>query len=394
MNQQYFTPPPHTHTPKINGRYNHIDFMEFSAILFVLIYHSLYITNSMAVTINFLDRASFFAYIDYFFTSLLSTCVPIFFFCNGFLLFNKPICLKIHICKTLRMVILTVLWAAISLILIMLIEKTEWSFNTFLNDLWNMKFLWTNQLWFICALVCIYLIFPLLKIAFDTHKNIFLYFTSMCAIFTFGNKFLIMVISIFYYLFRDSAINVDINLFHQFNPFRGIRGYSFVYFCVGGLIGLWHDKILCYMKRKKLLINTLAIIILLISCMSLTCWGIFYSTIQSNLHDIVWNGYDTIFTFINVISIYFLSLNYHPKADFFSSKLIRLISNNTIGIFFMHYIFMHLFFQYFKIKSYCNSMVFNVIFALATLCSSVFTAYLLKKIPIINQLFNYNCKKK
>lgn len=291
--------------------------MEFSAILFVLIYHSLYITNSMAVTINFLERASFFAYTDYFFTSLLSTCVPIFFFCNGFLLLNKPICLKIHICKTLRLVILTVLWAAISLLLIMQIEKTEWSFNTFLSDLWNIKFLWTNQLWFVCALVCIYLIFPLLKIAFDTNKNIFLYFTSMCAIFTFVNKFLIMAISIFYYLFRNSIINVDINLFHQFNPFRGIHGYSFVYFCVGGLIGLWHDKILCYMKRKKLLINTLSIIILLISCMSLTCWGIFYSTIQSNLHDIVWHGYDTIFTFINVISIYFLSLNYHPKAVFF-----------------------------------------------------------------------------
>lgn len=74
-------------------RLTYIDLLESIAIFFVLLYHSrLYATD-------FLSDSSISNYISYFSTTILSTCVPLFFFANGYLLFSKPFVLKKHIFK-------------------------------------------------------------------------------------------------------------------------------------------------------------------------------------------------------------------------------------------------------------------------------------------------------
>lgn len=91
------------------------------------------------------------------------------------------------------------------------------------------------HLWYMGALVCIYILFPLLKVVFDNSRKVFIYFTVVCAILTFGNELINHFITI---LLNTAGLYegiIDVNWFNDFNPFRNIFGYAFVYFCVGGL---------------------------------------------------------------------------------------------------------------------------------------------------------------
>lgn len=70
-----------------------IDVLECLGIVFVVFYHStLYIYN-------ILESNSAIYHIRYFMRSILSTCVPIFFFTNGYLLLNRKFDLDKHIKK-------------------------------------------------------------------------------------------------------------------------------------------------------------------------------------------------------------------------------------------------------------------------------------------------------
>ena len=71
------------------SRIEYIDLLEASAILFVVLYHT------RDYTYNFLEgEKGLLLYVPYFFRAVLSTCVPLFFFANGFLLLNKKFDLK------------------------------------------------------------------------------------------------------------------------------------------------------------------------------------------------------------------------------------------------------------------------------------------------------------
>ena len=62
------------------GRYDFLDLLKASAIFSVILYHS------FTAPYHILGGAPPIAYFRYFFRSILSTCVPIFFLVNGALL--------------------------------------------------------------------------------------------------------------------------------------------------------------------------------------------------------------------------------------------------------------------------------------------------------------------
>ena len=64
---------------------------------------------------------------NYIIRAFLSAGVPLFFFANGFLLMNRPFELKKHVIKLMRIIILTVVWAAINVVSLMLI-RILWAF--------------------------------------------------------------------------------------------------------------------------------------------------------------------------------------------------------------------------------------------------------------------------
>ena len=353
-------------------RLSHIDLMESIAIFFVILYHS---------TIYFFDITqddSILNYFLYFGRTILSTCVPLFFFANGYLLFNRPFDLCKHVKKIVRIILLVFIWAFLLMPTYLLIAGEPLKVSTIASNILNITTDWgMNLFWYLGALICMYILFPALKALFDTNKKTFVFFIVVCAILTFG-----LVIGTQALNFLSISLNHNINflespLFRMFNPFRGYYGYSFVYFCLGGLIYTYEDRILEVKKTKRNIISGFAI---LISCMLLFLYGI-VGSMNGNLWDVVWNGYDTVFTLVNVVAIYVLCLSYSKK-----NKLIKNISCNTLGIYFTHGLIIRL--TQPSIKSFemlCN-LPSNIIYAVLILLVCLLLCLLLKKIPLLKHL--------
>ena len=106
---------------KVDARICFVDIMECIGLLFVVMYHA------TTYNFNWLNNNSVLYFSRYFFNTIMATCVPIFFFVNGYLLFGKKLDLKKHIKKTIKFIILTIIWSTIGFMIIMVIEKHSFS---------------------------------------------------------------------------------------------------------------------------------------------------------------------------------------------------------------------------------------------------------------------------
>ena len=355
-------------------RLSHIDLLESIAIFFVVTYHS---------TIYFYDILqdnSILNNLLYFGRTILSTCVPLFFFANGYLLFNKEFILSKHIKKTIRLILLVFIWGLILMPVYMIIAGEPLRINTIISSILNLDVPWgMNLFWFLGALICLYILFPALKALYDKSEKSFLFFTIACAILTFGFVFCNQVLSFFSTVSHHNLGSLGYPALTMFNLFRGSYGYSFVYFCVGGLINKHEDKILSINKTTR---NIIAIIGLLISCACLFLVGVYYSRfVDGNIWDVVWNGYDTVFTFFNVLFIYVLCLNYQKNYRF-----IRGISRNTLGIYFTHGLIIRLTRPWIKTQDIMCNLPINLLYAFFIVCICFLICILLRKIPVLKKL--------
>ena len=355
-------------------RLSHIDLLESIAILFVVIYHSVFCFYYKTKTTSEMN------YILYYSTTILSTCVPLFFFANGYLLFNKEFDLNRHIKRIFRIIILYFIWAFMLMPVYMIIEGEPLSASTILFSILNLDIQWDmNFFWFIGALICMYILFPALKALFDNSKKSFVFFTVACSIFTFGFVLCNQILSFVSMVTHFDFGRIEYPALTMFNPFRGTYGYSFVYFCIGGLIHTYEDKILSVKKIKR---NVISIIGLFISCMGLFLVGVYYSKyVDGKIWDVVWNGYDTIFTFFNVLFIYVLCLNYNKN-----NKFIKSISLNTLGIYFTHGLIIRLTRPLIKTQEILYIFPVGIIYAFLIVCVCLLICLLLRKIPILKKL--------
>ena len=355
-------------------RLSHIDLLESIAIFFVLFYHgTLY-------SYDFLQHNIVTNYLLYFSRTILSVCAPLFFFVNGYLLLNKQFDLKKHIKKTVRLVVLTFIWAFLLMPIYLLIAGKPLNMETIRLAVLNLDVHWRmNYFWFIGSLVCIYILFPALKAMFDKSKASFIFFTVICAIVTFGLVLANQVLSFIGPLTRHYLGDLCYPAIVMFNPFNGIYGYTFVYFCIGGLIYSYEGRILSVKKSKRNLISVFGIII---SSACLFLVGVYYSRYRDEcIWDVVWNGYDTVFTFFNVLFVYTLSLNYTASNSFIEN-----VSCNTLGIYFIHGLFQQLTYPWVASHAILCNLPANAIYALLVLCLCLSACLIFKKLPILKNL--------
>ena len=359
-------------TVKSKNRFHEIDYLETIAITFVIFYHC------TRYSFDFINSGSVADYLIYFSRTILATCVPIFFFANGYLLLNKNFDFKKHIKKTLRLFVLIFIWALILMPLYLLIAGESISISAVVVPFLNLSVESDmNLFWYLGALICIYILFPIIKTTFDNNKKSFIFFVSVIALLTLVFDLLNEVV-LYSSTFTHSLENgLEMPLTTIFNPFKGSYGYSFVYFGFGGLTYTLRDKIVNIKPYKRNLISIFGIII---NCIFLFIMGLLHSKlIKNEVWDIVWNGYDTIFTFLNVLFIYILCLNF--KKDF---KIVRVISCNTLGIYFTHNLFISL------IERYCDSLLSNwglsVVATILVLLCSLGVSFVMRKIPVIRNL--------
>ena len=352
-------------------RYHFVDMMEFVGMLCVLIYHAtLFPYNFPAAPGVGLYR---FYYI---LRGFLSVCVPLFFFANGFLLLGAEMELKKHLMKMLRLVIYTFLGGAVILVPLMYIQHEPLSFSEYLNALWTFRQGWINHLWFMGALICIYVFFPLIKTAYDNSFKAFCWFMAAAAALTFGNVFLCSCATVGLDLLGRADHVVEFNVFNMFNPFWGMFGYSFVYFCAGGLARRYLPKIEALMARARWRMNAGAAGVIVLSTACLGLWGMYCTRVGDALWDSVWEGYDTVFTFANVLAVGVLCLNY--KAAHGWGRAIRLVSENTLGIYIFHIVFSRLMRGWAWKLPFLRNPIGNIVFALVILAVTLAFALALK----------------
>lgn len=172
----------------------------------------------------------------------------------------------------------------------------------------------------------------------------------------------------------------------MFNPFRKIYGHAFAYFSLGCFVGGRHQKTQKKFEGTFLFNRFYLLIILLVNTLLLGIWGVFCSKLSGSIWDVVWNGYDTLFTAINVLAIYLISHHYKYNESIIS-YCIQEISKNTLGVYFIHEIFLHLFAKIgIKTFAFANNWLFDFFYAFCIVALCLFAVTLMKKIPIIKKL--------
>ena len=355
------------------GRFHNIDLLKTLAIFFVVFYHGLIIKQ------NFLVEPSFETYFNFFVISILSTGVPLFFFCNGFLLFNKPLDLKKHIFKTIRLVIITTIWALLTIAIMMFTDNVRFTPLEFFKAFLDMRQDMIGYLWFMGALVCIHILFPVLKGAFDSNKAAILYMAVIAYIIPLG----IMCIERVCSAIVHDAAGV---YFGMFNPFAGLLAYSFMYFCLGGLACFYQEEIKQKIEQKHLNIKLIAVCAIFVSCVCLAAYGVLKSRKMNAIWDMVFASYDSIFTLINVLAIYVLSMNYKPKEGSHAASAVSFIGINTLGIYLIHEIFLHMLTKQLAEIPWCTNIIVNAVYCAAVICVCLAITWIIKKIPLLKHI--------
>ena len=353
-------------------RQSWIDLTEALAIFLVLIYHA------TLYGCDILESGTPSMYFRYWFRTLLSPCVALFFFANGYLLLGHPLNLKKHMGKTLKIVVLVGLWGMLGQILLMPLMQERFSLGELVDGVCWLRDGWINHLWFLCTLAGIYGLFPLIKYVYDNNMTLFGYFALLCGFFSFGNVLIRQCGEILPSLvLRRHIILPGLDFFKLFSPFSG-GAYAFVYFCIGGLAARMKDRFLAMDRKKRILFPGL---ILLVSSVLLWLTGIFYSRTSKQMWDVVWCGYDTVFTLLNTCAISMLCLNYRGQ-----SRLIRLISENTLGIYLIHGILNISCKNWIAARQSLCNLPGTILYAAFLLFASLALTLVLKKIPVLRKL--------
>jgi surface polysaccharide O-acyltransferase-like enzyme len=197
-------------------------------------------------------------------------------------------------------------------------------------------------------------------------------------VFTFGSKLLYMLVDVQTFTTGKNNINYIISYISPYNPVIGIYGYSLGYFMLGGILAN-------YIQENKIFTVTKLSFLTLFSMISLTLYGIIKSVLTASSYDIIWNGYDSIFTLIITISLFFILSQIHIPVKY--HRLIILLGQNTLGIYFLHMILIYLIKPYFVQIFTMQNLLQNHLFSVLILFMSLILCVILKMIPIVKNLF-------
>ena len=251
------------------------------------------------------------------------------------------------------------------------------SIKAVIHNVLDLNIEWgVNSFWYIGALVCIYLLFPALKSLYDTDINSFQCLTCALFVVTFGIKLINQLL-----MFLNIAVGLPLSsinfpLFNMYIPFRQY-GYSFVYFCLGGIALYCEQRINGFQNKNKYAVG-----ILIASCVTLFLIGIFYSRyVLGSVWDVVWEGYDSIPTLANVIAIYALSLNVEK-----TNMILKEVSKNTLGIYVFHGLIIRLTRPFLLTVGICQNYIANIVYGVLIIIACLALIKAVQKMPLVKNL--------
>ncbi|NGM85247.1 acyltransferase [Paenibacillus sp. 7124] len=358
-------------------RFVYLDLIKTMAIYLVCFYHF----NNLPIDI--LNHPSFFTYLNYGILGMASAGVPLFFMVNGALMLNRSYSLRKHVYRIIMICILTVVWGILTLAVLIPIKGDSYTAVQFVKALLEWKQYRINHLWFLQTLVCLYILFPLIKEVYDKKEKGPLYFFFGAAfLLTFGNVFLSNLANTAEWVMKVNYLEKNYNFFNNFNVFSGFYAFSIVYFILGGWL---QAKLLKNRFRRPG--SPVLTGIILTALIALLGYGLIMSQSNGDVFDTVFDGYDTLMTLIVTAGLFILSSRYQQGKSPRLSKGMEVIGSNTLGIYFIHVIVGWFTLPYYKLLPFSTNLLANLIYGAAVLILSLGVVLLLKKIPVVKLLF-------
>ncbi len=297
-----------------------------------------------------------------FYNSISRFCVPIFLMITGALLLNpdKEIDIKkFTINKTLKIIIDLICWCIIYYIFkTIILNGGTITFEGLINSITNLQF----HLWYMKALIFIYLFLPIVKLITNNHEKLIKYYIIAFLIFGVLLKSLML-------LPLPSYIIDLLGFFREDNSFWYMGYVVLGYY-------LFSTNIT---KNKRLIIYVLGIISLI------SCFGLNELT-YIKFHKMIYlNDYFSITTLFYSISI-FVFIKYKFKDKSYNEINLRFIGDKTYGIYLIHIMIMNLY----ELLGF-STFSFNFIISIPIMGMSIFIAsyiiiIIMKKIPIIRKI--------
>ncbi len=281
--------------------------------------------------------------------------------------------LKKYIYKIFKIIMLTSFWSCFTLVILFYFQGKLISISVFVKSLVVLKHDYTHHLGFLNTLIKVYIFYMLIFCCYKTDKKIFKFFSVVIFILAFSNKFIGMSLNLVALILgKYTYLNFYIDYLFRYSIFSRNTVLALAYFILGMIAYNYVNKI----KSLKFNFILLGWVTLFLSMLFLTLYGILRSN-NDLTYDIVYSEYDNIFTLFMVIAIFLITLNYKGTSSF--GEVIRCVSENTFGIYVIHWILIEVYKLYFDSKFIVYPII---IFFVSLLISKFF-----KKIPVFKYFF-------
>lgn len=297
-----------------------IDLLRIVGALFVVMYHFGSLSGLSGQWIN--------AYIGAF----LSCCVPIFFFISGVLQARRNLSCLSGFSKAMKLLLLTVIWSMALWLVVSLQRESLITFNLWVAGVLAFQQEYTNIFWFLPAMAIVYMLAPIFCVVRDGHRDTFRAMVIGACLAVFGLDLLQRGGYITGLYFETDIFNKAIFFLNQFNPLRGIYGYSIAYFLVGMYIGG-----LDY-RPKATRFGAISLLPCIVSPIGLAMYKVMFDKLTNGNYDPVWGGYSCISTLTLTVSLYYLVGILADKLPDCGrvSAAIKYLGANTFAVYLLH----------------------------------------------------------
>lgn len=339
-------------------------------------------------------------------TVLCVVCVPLFFMVNGALLLNRPMDEKKHYHKVFHIIVIVIIWKLIAAAFCVFIDGSHSvspvDLLRFVLGAKEFGDYLTGYFWFMHALVAVYLVLPLVKMAFDAEKKTTLHvFTAVLFFFTVGKDTVRLVLQMVGTATHSELASI-VDPLDELYIF-GYYGYVLLYVVVGGMLGRYlqqrkkNDRVEdcedsgVYSLLSKISTRTACIVIFICYISLFLIQRYQHAADGSSL--VVENGYWLLPTFIETVLI-MLVLGQANITGFWA-RFFKVTGMNTFGVYMLHMAGLIGLsrlqnlpcFQFMGSLNNIAVTALNVLLCCCVFACCLAASVILRKIPYINRLF-------
>lgn len=318
----------------MRGRqYKYLDLLKLIAVTFVCMYHFWRGTQQ-----ELLGVAGF---LQTYFYSVLSTCVPLFFAVNGALLLNREgLDAGRHFRKLAAIFLQYWIWHGISVVVLGHWEGLDFS-AMHKHQLLNVFFLLEtpagvdlNHFWFIPTLCGVYVLYPFLAAVFQQEhrdRNARTAVTCLLLV-TYFLCFFLQDADIFKNI-SPYLMYLNLEQFRSFDVFGMRIGTMLPYFLLGGFLHRYREKT-GKIPTAVCILMVLAGLLLSYAIVTIKAWQ------GETGYDIVFEGYGSTGTLLCTVGIFLLASRLEEKmpAQGVFRKVTQKVSRNTMTVYYTHWI--------------------------------------------------------